>query len=70
MSPPAALTAGQLSVFDAARVAMQARLKVDCSACRYCQPCPQGVEIPELLARTRCSVPVETKDPWLTGLRG
>jgi hypothetical protein len=67
VAQPAALTAGQLSVFDAARVAMQARLKVDCSACRYCQPCPQGVEIPELLAALNAASLWETKDPWLTG---
>jgi hypothetical protein len=64
---PRALTAEQHAVYNAARVAMGARMKVDCSACRYCQPCPQGVEIPELLAALNASSMWKTKDPWLTG---
>lgn len=64
---PGALTADQLEVFGAARAAMRARTKADCSACRYCQPCPQGVEIPELLASLNAASMWDTKDPWLTG---
>jgi predicted aldo/keto reductase-like oxidoreductase len=64
---PDALTAEHLKVYDAARVAMRARMKADCSACRYCQPCPQGVEIPELLAALNAASMWGTKDPWLTG---
>ena len=62
-----ALKSEHLAVYDAARAAMKARMKADCGACRYCQPCPQGVEIPELLAALNASSMWETKDPWLTG---
>ena len=62
-----ALTKGQLEVFDAARVALRSRIKADCTACRYCQPCPQGVEIPEILAALNASSMWDTKDPWLCG---
>ena len=64
---PGALTAEHLAVYDAARAAMKARMKVDCSACRYCQPCPQGVEIPELMAALNAASMWDVKDPWLTG---
>ncbi|HET7839019.1 MAG TPA: aldo/keto reductase [Rectinemataceae bacterium] len=56
-----------LAVYEAARTAMRSRMKADCSACRYCQPCPQGVEIPELLAALNASSMWETRDPWACG---
>ncbi len=46
--PP--LPAEELALYDHARTALQARVKADCTACRYCQPCPQGVDIPAVLA--------------------
>jgi predicted aldo/keto reductase-like oxidoreductase len=64
---PNALTAGQLAVYDDARKAMRARMKADCSACRYCQPCPQGVDIPELMSALNAASMWNTKDQWLTG---
>ena len=64
---PDALTPESLSVYEAARTALRARTKVDCTACRYCMPCEQGVEIPELLAALNASAMWDTKDPWLTG---
>jgi hypothetical protein len=64
---PGALDPEQLAVYEAARAAMRARMKADCTACRYCMPCPQGVEIPELLAALNAASIWDTKDPWLTG---
>jgi hypothetical protein len=64
---PGVLTSGHRAVYEAARVAMKARMKADCSACRYCQPCEQGVEIPELLAALNAAAMWDTKDQWLTG---
>jgi predicted aldo/keto reductase-like oxidoreductase len=64
---PGAMAGEHLAVYDAARAAMRVRMKADCSACRYCQPCPQGVEIPELLAALNASSVWDTKDQWLTG---
>ena len=61
------LTAEHLKVYEAARATMLARMEADCSACRYCQPCPHGVEIPELLAALNAAAMWETKDAWLTG---
>jgi len=64
---PHALSSEQLSVYDGARDAMRGRIKADCTACRYCQPCPHGVEIPELLAALNASSVWNTRDQWLTG---
>jgi hypothetical protein len=64
---PSTLTPAHLAVYDAARAAMRARTKADCTACRYCMPCEQGVEIPELLAALNAAAMWDTKDPWLTG---
>lgn len=64
---PNQLTPEQGTVYEAARDAMRARMKADCSACRYCQPCPNGVEIPEILAALNAASVWDTKDPLLTG---
>ena len=64
---PSSLGPERLAVYDAARTAMRARMKADCSGCRYCQPCPQGVEIPELMAALNAASMWDTKDQWLTG---
>lgn len=61
------LSAEELAVYDDARAAMRARMKADCSACRYCQPCPYGVEIPESLSALNAASMWDTTDPWLTG---
>ena len=42
----ATLTPEDLEVIGRARQAYHARTVVDCTACRYCQPCPQGIDIP------------------------
>lgn len=64
---PNQLSYEQQAVYKAARNAMRARMKADCSACRYCQPCPQGVQIPELLAALNSASIWNTKDPMFTG---
>jgi predicted aldo/keto reductase-like oxidoreductase len=61
------LTSDQLAVYEAARAAMKSLMKADCSACRYCQPCPQGVQIPELLAALNKAGIWDTVDPMFTG---
>jgi predicted aldo/keto reductase-like oxidoreductase len=41
-----ALTASDRALIEEVRHAYKARTAVDCTACRYCLPCPQGIEIP------------------------
>jgi predicted aldo/keto reductase-like oxidoreductase len=45
---PGALTQRQLAMLARAREAYTARTRVACTECGYCQPCPQGVLIPDV----------------------
>jgi len=56
-----------LRVYEAAKKALASRIKADCTACRYCQPCPFGVQIPECLAALNSAALWDTKDARLTG---
>ena len=44
------LTADDKVLIARLRDAINARLKVGCTGCRYCMPCPQGVDIPGIFA--------------------
>lgn len=61
------LSPEQLAVFDTARAALKSLLKADCTSCRYCQPCAQGVEIPEILAAFNAAALWNTTNTWTTG---
>jgi predicted aldo/keto reductase-like oxidoreductase len=43
------LTAEELAVIDAVRDAYRELTAVDCTGCRYCSPCPNGVDIAAVL---------------------
>ena len=47
-SGPGALNAEELGLFDKVRKAYHKLMPVPCTACRYCMPCPSGVDIPKL----------------------
>ncbi len=64
---PGTLSPDQLAVFEAAKAALRSRTKADCTACRYCQPCPEGVPIPDILAAYNKGAIWDSNDPWLTG---
>jgi predicted aldo/keto reductase-like oxidoreductase len=42
------LSAEELKIIDEAREYFHSRIRVDCTNCQYCLPCPQGVYIPEI----------------------
>jgi len=47
---PGSLTEPDLAVLEQARQTYRRLMKVDCTGCRYCMPCPAGVNIPECFA--------------------
>ena len=45
-----AMSEEELKLMDDVREAYLSRTKVGCTGCRYCVPCPQGVEIPRIFS--------------------
>jgi predicted aldo/keto reductase-like oxidoreductase len=43
------LDAGELELVERVAGAYRRRLAVDCTGCKYCQPCPNGIDIPRIL---------------------
>ena len=59
------LSEDELKVYDKAREEINRTVKVNCTGCGYCMPCPQGVDIPVCF---RC-YNVRFSDGWFNGLR-
>ena len=47
-APNYALEKSEMKVIDAVRTVYKSKIKVDCTNCRYCMPCPNGVAIPDV----------------------
>jgi uncharacterized protein len=43
---PNSLTAEERAVIDEVKEAFRGRIRVDCTSCKYCMPCPSGINIP------------------------
>jgi predicted aldo/keto reductase-like oxidoreductase len=61
------LSVDEVALYDRARTGMAARIKADCTACNYCQPCPAGVEIPRVLASLNAATMWDDANQWLAG---
>lgn len=49
-SLPGSLTEEEKAVYPRLLASMQASVKIGCTGCGYCQPCPRGVDIPTCFA--------------------
>lgn len=67
---PDSLTDEQVAVYTQAADALRSRITADCTKCRYCMPCPNNVDIPDVLAALNNASMWETKGAWLTGYVG
>lgn len=67
---PGSLTDEQVAVYTQAADALRSRITADCTKCRYCMPCPNNVDIPDVLAALNNASMWETKGAWLTGYVG
>ena len=62
---PGALSGEELALYDKLRAAIQRSVKVGCTGCGYCQPCPKGVAIPTCFAAYNASY----SDGLISGMR-
>ncbi|AQR94118.1 MULTISPECIES: aldo/keto reductase [Clostridium] len=44
---PNSLNENELEIMESVKKAFEERIKVNCTACEYCMPCPAGVNIPK-----------------------
>lgn len=60
-----AFTKEELSVIEAVKAEINKHMKVPCTGCGYCMPCPKGVDIPTCFAayNTRYT------DSWFSGMK-
>ncbi|MBR1629366.1 MAG: 4Fe-4S dicluster domain-containing protein, partial [Lachnospiraceae bacterium] len=64
-SLPDTLTKKEKSAYRLVKKRLQAKLAVGCTGCGYCQPCPQGVDIPNCFSALNNS----HIEGWFTGFR-
>lgn len=67
-SPLEPLSERELEVLWKAAEAQRARALIQCTACRYCMPCPYGIDIPTIFTHynkcvTENMIPEDEKDP-------
>lgn len=63
------MTEEELALIDNVRDAYNARTKIGCTGCRYCMPCPGGVDIPRVFAgwNEASLYDVKPEDNWNFG---
>jgi predicted aldo/keto reductase-like oxidoreductase len=66
---PGSLGRLDLELIEQVREAYKARMAVDCTACRYCMPCPSGIDIPLVLNFLNNVSLFENSGPELAGYK-
>lgn len=59
------MTEAEAEVFEAVKAAINETIKIPCTGCSYCQPCPKGVDIPGIFRCYNASY----GDGFVTGMR-
>lgn len=60
--PPRSLTREDLEFLRGVKQAFLARQPILCTGCRYCQPCPRGVRIPEIFEAVNRAVMFDRRE--------
>ncbi len=68
--PPHSLTREDLTFLQGVKEAFLARQPILCTGCRYCQPCPRGVKIPEIFEAVNRSVMFDRPEELARRLEG
>lgn len=67
---PGIMSPEELALMDSVREAYLSRTKIGCTGCRYCMPCPNGVDIPGLFSAWNNVSLYETNPATDWNLRG
>ncbi|MGN1122187.1 MAG: aldo/keto reductase [Eubacteriales bacterium] len=59
---PGGMSEAELAVIDRARELYRKRIRVGCTGCAYCMPCPKNVEIPKVFSLWNSSYMYGVKD--------
>ena len=65
---PGIMSAEELKLIDDVRAAYLSRTKIGCTGCRYCMPCPNGVNIPGVFSAWNQVSLYNTDPKWDWGL--
>ena len=63
------MTEEELKLMDSVRAAYLSRTRIGCTGCRYCMPCPNGVDIPGVFSSWNEVSLYDTNPKWDWGLR-
>ncbi len=66
---PGIMDEKELELMENVRAAYLSRTKIGCTGCRYCMPCPNGVNIPGLFSAWNNVSLYDTDPKWDWGLR-
>lgn len=61
---PGTMTADEKELMTQVRLAYESRVRVGCTGCEYCMPCPAGVQIPKIFRNLDSNAMFDTLDKF------